>query len=346
VSDARGLPPREAPDSARAGGPAPAPARRRSGALRWAVKIAVSAGLMAFLLGKISLADLAGLVQRMDRGLMLAALGVFFASNVAGWLQWHVLLRASGVELRPAATFRFYFVGLFFNNFLPANIGGDAVKIYDVSRLGASVYQVIAVTLLDRVLGVFSLCLLAIAADLFLIAREPMPYAMYLGVFAACLVPALGFYFFRPLGNWLRRSVLRFRALSMDARATAVIDHLSPFRGRRQLVARLVAYSLGIQALRVWTHVLVGMALGVTMTPRVAAQFFVFVPILSLAMIPPITINGLGIREALGIVLFAAAGIASTDAFALEFITYIISILVSLFGLVFFVLRRGDGARG
>jgi hypothetical protein len=57
-------------------------------------------------------------------------------------------------------------------------------------------------------------------------------------------------------------------------------------------------------------------------------------------MIPPITINGLGIREGLGIVLFAAAGIARTDAFAMEFLTFIVSVAVSLIGLLFFVGKR------
>jgi uncharacterized protein (TIRG00374 family) len=313
---------------------------RYAAALRWTVKLTVSTALMVFLLRKIPPADVAGLAHRMDRGLLVAAIAVFFVSNVAGWMQWHVLLHASGVDLSRARTFRFYFVGLFFNNFLPANIGGDAVKIYDVSRLGASVYQVIAVTLLDRLLGIFSLCLLAIAADLYLVSRTPMPYALYLALFVGCMIPAAGFYFIQPLGNWLRRSVLRIRALGLDARMTSIIDHLSPFKGRRLLLARLVAFSIAIQALRVLTHVLVGLALGVTLTPAVLAQFFVFIPILSLAMIPPITINGLGIREGLGIVLFAEAGIGRADAFALEFITYLVSVLVSLVGVVFFATRR------
>jgi uncharacterized protein (TIRG00374 family) len=316
------------------------------GALRWTVKIAVSAALMVFLLRKISLPDLERLIRTMDPGLLAAAVLVFVASNVAGWLQWHVLLTASGIRAGHARTFGFYNVGLFFNNFLPANIGGDAVKVYDVTRLGASVYQVIAVTLLDRLLGVFSLCMLAFVADLFLIAGEPAQYVYYLALFAACMLPAIGFYFFRPLGNAFRRAVLRVRPLALDRRITSIIDHLSPFKGRRSLVARLVAFSLLIQTLRVLTHVLVGMAMGVAMDRTVLCQFFVFVPILSLAMIPPITINGLGIREGLGILLFAQAGIGRTDAFAMEFMTYIISVLASLIGLGFFLARRVGGAPG
>jgi uncharacterized protein (TIRG00374 family) len=309
--------------------------------IRWAAKVGVSATLMAFLLHKIPAHQIMDLAARADRGMLLLATLVFLASNVAGWFQWHALLRASGVALAEHDTFRFYFIGLFFNNLLPANIGGDAVKVYDLTRVGESPYRIIAVTLLDRLLGVFSLCLLALCADLLIVGRAGgMHHALYLGVFIACMIPALGFYFFRPLGNWLRRSVLGLRALSLDSRITAIIDHLSPFRGRRVLLMRLVLFSLVIQAMRVATHVLVAMAVGVPMTPTTLAQLFVFIPILSLAMIPPITINGLGIREGLGILLFAEAGILAADAFVIEFGTYIISVVVSLLGFAFFVARR------
>lgn len=317
----------------------------RGAVLKAALKIAVSAALMAFLLRKISPDELGEIARTADRGLLVAATGVFLVSCVAGWFQWHVLLRASGIALERAVTFRVYFVGLFFNNFLPANIGGDAVKVYDLSRAGTSPYPVIAVTLLDRLLGVFSLCVLAVVADLFLLDRGPH-YLLYLAVFLACMVPAVGFYFLRPLGNHLRRAVMRMRMLAMDRRATSILDHLSPFKGRRVLVMRLALFSMGIQALRVLTHVLVGMAIGIPVDRILLLQFFVFVPILSLAMIPPITINGLGIREGLGILLFAEAGIGRTDAFVVEFMTYVISVLVSLLGFVFFLARRAGTPRG
>jgi len=295
-----------------------------------------------FLVRKLSVGELARAVRELDPAPFVAATVCFLVSNVIGAYQWHELLRAGGIRLSFVQTFRFYFIGLFFNNFLPANIGGDAVKVYDVTRVGSSVYQVIAATLLDRLLGIFSLCVLAVVAAFYLMGVEgPSPYGYYLIVFIACMVPALGFYFFKPLGNLLRRVVLRVRPLSIDSRVSAVLDHLSPFKGRKSLVLRLATLSLLIQALRVLTHVLVGLALGVRLEPVIFGQFFVFVPLLSLAMIPPVTINGLGIREGLGILLFATAGMSQTDAFTLEFLTYVVSVLVSLLGFLFFVSRRG-----
>jgi len=316
-------------------------APRRTSSWRVVLKVVVSTVLMVFLLRRISLPELLTLVRGLDAGVFAGAVVCFFVSNVLGAYQWHQLLRSSGIELGFGQTFRFYFVGLFFNNFLPANIGGDAVKVYDVTRIGSSVYQVIAVTLLDRLLGIFSLCLLAFLSALFLISTEgSSPYGYYLIIFAACMVPAVGFYFFKPLGLMLRRLVLRIRPLSIDSRATSILDQLSPFKGRRRLVMNLVGLSLFIQALRVSTHVLVGVALGVPPGLIIVTQFFVFVPLLSLAMIPPITINGLGIREGLGIVLFATAGMQQTDAFTLEFLTYVVSVAVSLLGLLFFIARK------
>jgi uncharacterized protein (TIRG00374 family) len=311
------------------------------------LKIVVSAGLMAFLLYKISLPELVTAVKGLDRKMLAAAVSAFFVSNLLGAFQWHSLLKADGVQLGYVRAFRFYFVGLFFNNFLPANIGGDAVKVWDVSRYGGGVYQVIAVTLLDRIIGIFCLCLLATLSALYLMADGPLlPYGWYLVIFAGCMAPALGLYFFKPLGNLVRAVVSRIRPLSIDTRMTAILDHLGAFKARKGLIVRLIGLSLVIQVLRVSTHILVGAALGLPIGTIVMCQFFVFVPLLSLAMIPPVTINGLGVREGLGILLFAGAGFSRTDAFTLEFLTYGVSVAVSLLGLAFFLSRRGRPESG
>jgi uncharacterized protein (TIRG00374 family) len=307
-----------------------------------AVKILVSAGLLVFLLSKISVDDLLALAKGLDRRMITGAMLVFFVSNVLGSLQWHLLLTKAGVEISFPRSLRFYFVGLFFNNFLPANIGGDAVKIYDVSRIASDVYQVTAVTLLDRLIGIFGLCLLAVAAVLsgaeFLSGGS---IALYLFIFLGCMAPLVGFYFFAPLGKLLRRLVGLIRPLSMDQRVSRILDHLSGFKARRMFVLRLALLSLLIQFLRVVTHILAAQALGVAIDEVIFGLFFVFVPLLSLAMVPPVTVNGLGVREGLGILLFARAGIGQTDAFATEFLTYLVSVSVSLLGLVFFMARRG-----
>lgn len=318
---------------------------RRSPMMRTIIKITVSVGLLAFLISKISINDLLDLVRQINRPILGAAVLVFFLSNLVGSLQWHLLLGSSGVVMKFGRTFKFYFVGLFFNNFLPANIGGDAVKVYDVARIGSSVYQVIAVTFLDRLIGIFGLCTLATVSLIVLMNLGAIESgALYLIVFIGCMVPPLGFYFIEPLGGFLRWVVGRFTALGVNERASSILDYMGHFKAKKRFIMRLVLLSMVIQWLRVSTHVLVGYALGLEINPIVVLLFFVFVPLLSLAMIPPITINGLGIREGLGILLFAQARIDGTDAFTLEFLTYLVSVAVSLLGFLFFIARKDRGS--
>ena len=310
--------------------------------LKTLLKIAVSASLLVFIIHKLPQDELRRILVSIDSNVFLLAGAVLFLSNFLGALQWHLLLNASGIRIRFHRTFRFYFVGLFFNNFLPANIGGDAVKIYDVSRLGGSVYQVVAVTVLDRLLGIFGLCLLAALAVLFLVVIQPAPILwLYLLIFLCCMIPAIGFYMVKPLGRLLRRGVLLVKVFSLDRRMTRILDHLGQFKGRKSLVSKLVGLSLVIQSLRVCTHILVGIGIGLPFDVVIWMQFFIFVPLLSLAMIPPVTINGLGVREGLGIILFATIGIGRPDAFMIEFSTYFISVVISFLGWLFFVARKG-----
>jgi uncharacterized protein (TIRG00374 family) len=307
---------------------------------RLLLKIIISAGLLGFLFTKISIEQLVTHLETLDRRVIGAAMIVFLSSNIIGSLQWHVLLRSSGVQLPFHKAIRAYFVGLFFNNFLPANIGGDAVKVYDVSRFGNSVYQVVAVTLLDRIIGIFALCLLASVAVLTLMDAAVLesPW-LYLLIFLGCITPVLGFYFFKRFSRVLRWIVGLLRPLSWDKGGSSILDYLGEFKARKPLILKLILLSILIQSLRVCTHILVAVSLGVHIDGVLAGAFFVFVPLLSLAMIPPITINGLGIREGLGILLLSQVGISRTDAFAIEFLTYVVSVLVSLLGLVFFVIK-------
>ena len=58
-----------------------------------------------------------------------AAVGVFVLSNLMGSWLWGRLLKMQDVDISFPRLAAYYFVGLFFNNFLPANIAGDFARI-------------------------------------------------------------------------------------------------------------------------------------------------------------------------------------------------------------------------
>jgi hypothetical protein len=60
-------------------------------------------------------------------------------------------------------------------------------------------------------------------------------------------------------------------------------------------------------------------------------------------MMLPISINGLGIREGAGILLFTGIGFLEEEAFVMEFITYVVMVGVSLIGGALFLRRQITG---
>ena len=305
------------------------------------LKVVISLGLILFLFSRISPGRLMTVIEEIRPLHIVLAIFIFFLSGLLGSFQWHLLLRAGGITLPFTKTFRLYFVGLFFNNFLPANVGGDAFKIYDVSRIGNDPHQVFAITLLDRIIGITGLCLLAIAASIFLHGRGNIPNLnLYILIFAGCIAPVIALALNRRLSGGVKRLFGMFPWWGVGNRFRVVFDHLGSFRRLRFLLVKLTLLAIAVQFMRVATHVAVGGALGIQLSFDTCLSFFVFIPLLGLLMVLPISINGLGVREGMGVILFTQIGLLEEQALLVEFITYVIMIVVSLIGGLFFLQRH------
>jgi hypothetical protein len=111
---------------------------------------------------------------------------------------------------------------------------------------------------------------------------------------------------------------------------------LQGFRDQRGLFVRLLAVALVVQVARIGVHVLVARALGLDIRLQ---YFFLLVPLLAVAVSLPISLNGIGVREGAGIVLFGLVGVGRADAFTLQFTTYLVAVAVSLLGGLVFLVR-------
>ncbi len=311
-----------------------------------ALKIVVSSGLIVFLVMKLSPGELIPQVMAMEVLPLIAGIIIFLFSNILGALQWHLLLRGGEISLPLSRTVRLYFVGLFFNNFLPANVGGDAVKIYDVARDGNDPHHVFAVTLLDRVVGITALCMLALVSSLILLIRggnENMWF--YMAIAGTCIILVFTVIASRGMSNLIRGLVRNIGIWKIGERIENILNHLSRFRRMRPLLGRVILLALVVQFLRITTHMMVGSSLGINLSAWDLVHFYVFVPLLGLLMVLPISINGWGIREGAGILLFTQIGVSQELAFLMEFITAAVMITVSLGGGILFLWRH-IGKRG
>ena len=114
------------------------PLSRISGILNLLLKLIVSGGLLAYLVIQTDLSTFTATVRGADIRLFAVATGFFVLSNALGAGQWYLLLRAQNLAVSVGQAVVFYWVGVFFNNVLLGNIGGDALRIYDIRRLTGS----------------------------------------------------------------------------------------------------------------------------------------------------------------------------------------------------------------
>jgi uncharacterized protein (TIRG00374 family) len=306
-------------------------------ALLLAAKVAVSVVLFAWLFRRVDWAAIGPALGHATPFWILAAAGLLFASHLLASYQWGRLLRAAGIELPFWKVVSYYHVGLFFNNFLPANVGGDLARTLDASRSGSSRATALSTVILDRLLGTVALGAIAVITTL-----------PALGHFHL-LVPYLGVLTFFAMAMVMLRAVLEPRVLAVLekvlsrvglGRLSPALDELSgslaAFRGQRPLLLELFAVALGVQVMRIGVHVLFARALGLSVP---AAYFFLFVPLLAVIVSLPISLNGIGVREGAGILLFGLVGLDRSNAFALQFGTYLVAVGVSMLGGLVFLMR-------
>lgn len=308
------------------------------------LKIALSVLLFAYVVQKVSPGSLWRTLRPADPWLLAVAAGLFLLSNLVGSWLWGRLLRAQGVPIPYAKAAAYYFVGLFFNNFLPSNIGGDIARISDASKYAEHVSPVFSATLMDRLLGVLAITLLTVVTSVAVLDRLHL-YAIYWVMLAAFGVAVLVFasIFNRTALALLERPFRALGARGIEQSIARIMDDLHGYRNQVGTLAVAFSASLLVQVSRILVHYIVGLAIGV----RIAVSYyFLFVPVLAALISLPISLNGLGVREGASVILFHMAGLTRQQSFAVPFLTYVLSVLLSLLGGLIFVSRPPRRALG
>jgi uncharacterized protein (TIRG00374 family) len=306
-------------------------------ALSSILKLSVSVLLLYYLLHNAQLDEFSDIVTTASALYLGAAVLFFVLSNGLGALQWHVLLRAQQLPIRFRQSLVLYWIGVFFNNVLLGNIGGDALRIYDIRRLTGEGTGGAAATFMDRFIGLFSTCTLALVAYLAVPqVREAKPVMMLFPIWLA-LIGLLCMGLSQHVGWFIERLARRLlpepvAKLLGDLRLRIVV-----YRHRLGLLLAVWLVPLGVQACRILVYWMAGLAVGM----EVSLVFYIaFQPVAAIVAALPISIGGLGVRENVLVELFGHVGTPSSLAFAMSLLGYAAGIVASLLGGIAFVLRR------
>ncbi len=306
-------------------------------------KLVVSAGLIAYLASGMNWQELGAIFAQLSLNFFALAVFFFLLSNTLGSVQWYLLLRAQNLPIRFTQALLFYFVGVFFNNVLLGNIGGDAMRIYDIRRLTGESSGGVAATVMDRLIGLFSTCCLALASYPFIAAtasKSSLLVSVLIPVWLGLIV-VLTMGLSRRIGSFIERILTGFLPASIAGLVSKLRRSVVVYRDRVPLLAGVWGISLSVQFCRILVYWSAGLAIG--MLPGLL-YFMSFQPIAAVIASLPISIGGLGVRENTLVGLFGGLGFAPEVSTAMSLLGYLAGILASLFGGIAFVVRRVESA--
>jgi hypothetical protein len=237
-------------------------------------------------------------------------------------------------------------VGIFFNNFLPSTVGGDLMRARDTAAHAGSGTGALATVLVERGSGILVLGFFALAAALSGTLGEGGA-ATSAAIAAGVLLAAFALFTLAlrpgPLGS-LRGALERWRGGARGPRLAAAIDRAGRALGTLEALARSPAtlratfwLAFALQANVVVHYWCVSQALGLGVPP---GAFLLIVPIATVLLLLPVSVNGIGAREAVFTVLLGRHGVGPAAALAFSWVAFGTVLAQGVFGGVIYALRR------
>ncbi len=275
----------------------------------------------------------------MNPAWILLALAAYAATqSIAVW-RWNRLLRAQHIEVEQRRLTESIWVSMFFNNFLPSNIGGDVVRIADTAPAAGSKTLATTVILVDRVLGLTALVIVAasgaFAASLY---GVHVPGARWLFLASAFGLAAAISVIVMP--QLVGHALLPVRALKkpwLTERALQLEEAVIRFRNAPNALAGAFGGALVVQITIVAFYLLTAEGLAVPLPIFLGA---VLIPVSLVVQMAPVSINGFGVREAVFAFFFRRFGLPTDAAVALSLVSTGMVMGLSLVGGFFFLRRR------
>ncbi len=306
-----------------------------------AAKLAVSIALLTLLFSRVDVGKLWENARHASVAWMTIAFACYAASIFIMVWRWWLLLEAQDVSMPFPALFGSMSVALFFNNFLPSNIGGDVVRISDTAKVARSKTLAATVVLADRTMGMMGLVLVA-AIGLSLVAspvghtRLPIwPSWLWAGFLSGMLIG--GLVLWSPSGvGWLLRPLTVLHPEWVSGRIGSLTETLQRFRQHMGAVVTCFVGAVFVQLMTVAFGWAVARALGIPIGPFDLA---VVVPLAGVVQMIPLSVNGFGVREATYSLYFSRIGLPIESAILLSLISTALVMLYSLTGAAVYVGR-------
>ncbi|MDH3689200.1 MAG: flippase-like domain-containing protein [Gammaproteobacteria bacterium] len=303
----------------------------------FALKLAVTVLLCVVILWNADWIALTQTFRKVDVLLLLVVFVCMVLCVTLSAYKWQSLLKIHDAEFGFNKLHKYYFIAMFFNNFLPTSIGGDGYRIYKTLDNDRSRTSAVVAVLMERISGILSLMCIGYLGGIagYLLHGNPLSkYVVYIGsVGLALSIPIV---FLLHHGKLLQRLKHWKRFPAALRKVTGLLGDYSrkPIQSFWIVIISFVFHAFSLFWMLTLIHA-VGGSMSVFDLAVVSA-------LLSVIAIVPLSINGIGLVDGSFIYLAGQFGLGYEIALMVMLLHRALLIPISLVGGIFYALTRRD----
>ncbi|MBT9316375.1 lysylphosphatidylglycerol synthase transmembrane domain-containing protein [Leptothoe spongobia] len=300
------------------------------------VKITVSLILIALIVTQVDFVEAGQHIQTLSWPFVAFALLFYTGLQWLSCWRWQMVLKSQGYQVRLRPLMSSYFAGMWLNIFLPGSLGGDVYRVYQVSQRTQDSEAALVSVFLERFTGLAALSAIAVMGlpPAFQLVGRWDIIALFLGAVGA-LVGAVLLIMSPRLLQWAEPWLMRLSLGAIAARFTKIQTLLHQFAKDRSALVSSMGLSFILQLGIVIYHFLIAQQLAISIS---FLALVVFIPIVVVITLLPISLGGLGLKEGLWIYLFSRVGLSSEEALLLSLTVTLLGWLLSIPGGIILLL--------
>ena len=230
--------------------------------LSYALKISVSAAAIWYIVHHVGSEQLKESLLEVQFGYVVLALVLYLASQVISTKRLETFLRCISIPIPFRENLSLYFIGMAYNLFLPGGIGGDAYKVFYLSKKYEQGKKLIVqALLLDRLFGLLAIIIL--------------------------LAPITAYFSLTEFPNWMVIILI----LPLAAGSYFGVKWL--FKTFLPAYVSATRYSIYLQAIQMFAAIFLAKGVGIDDLGHIALIFLLS----SIATAIPVFLGGIGARE-------------------------------------------------
>ncbi len=263
------------------------------------MKFGVSALAIWYVLSKISFKEVLGVFSTANIYYLIVSFFLLVISFIFSAFRQNLSFRNTGAHISQVLNIKLFWLGMFYNLFLPGGIGGDGYKVYLVNKYRKNgLKNNIGTMLVNRIAGLVAIGMITVV--LYYLSGLHLEYGKQMWL----AIPAIYGSYLLVLKYFLKRFL--------------------------KIHAGLFWWSLALQGMQFISAILILVAFHQT-SDLFDYLFLFFVSAIATAL--PITIGGIGAREMVFLIGAKMLGLNNELCIALSLMFFLLSAIISLGGL-------------